>query len=202
MDPPPEIPMTFGPNTVCKLKKSMYGLKQSPRVRFGRFTNSMKRFGYTQSNSYHTLFLKHRGKKLTALIIYVDDMVVTGNDSEEMQTLQKLLASEFEMKELGELQYFLGIEVARSKHGIFLSQRKYVLDLLTETRMLDCKPADTPIEQNHKFGMYPNQAPTDKERYQRLVGRLIYLSHTWPDIAYAVNVVSQFMHQPSETHMN
>ncbi|KAI5355597.1 hypothetical protein L3X38_008492 [Prunus dulcis] len=80
-----------------------------------------------------------------------------------MQTLQKLLASEFEMKELGELQYFLGIEVARSKHGIFLSQRKYVLDLLTETGMLDCKPADISIEQHHKLGMYPNQAPTDKE---------------------------------------
>ena len=75
-------------------------------------------------------------------------MVVTGNDSEEMQTLQKLLASEFEMKELCELQYFLGIEVARSKHGIFLSQRKYVLDLLTKTGMLACKPAVTPIKQN------------------------------------------------------
>ncbi|XP_021815360.1 uncharacterized protein LOC110757918 [Prunus avium] len=83
--------------------------------------SSKKRFGYIQSNSDHTLFLKRRGGKLTALIIYVDDMVVTGNDNEEMQTLRKLLASEFEMMELGELQYFLGIEVARSKHGIFLS---------------------------------------------------------------------------------
>ncbi|XP_021808918.1 uncharacterized protein LOC110752544 [Prunus avium] len=106
------------------------------------------------------------------------------------------------MKELGELQYFLGIEVARSKHGIFLSQRKYVLDLLTEIGMLDCKPVDTPIEQNHKLGMYPDQVPTDKERYQRLVGPLIYLSHTRPDIAYDVSMVSQFMHQPSEAHMN
>ncbi|BFG42330.1 hypothetical protein CerSpe_286040 [Prunus speciosa] len=153
MDPPPGIPMTSGPNTVCKLRKSLYGLKQSPRAWFGRFTNSMKRFGYTPSSSDHTLFFKRRGGKLTALIIYVDDMVVTGNDNEEMQNLQKLLGSEFEMKELGELQYFLGIEVARSKHDIFLSQRKYVLDLLTETGMLDCKPADTPIEQNHKLGM-------------------------------------------------
>ncbi|BFG20722.1 hypothetical protein CerSpe_069960 [Prunus speciosa] len=202
MEPPPGTSMALGPNTVCKLRKSLYGLKQSPRAWFGKFTDSMKRFGYTQSHSDHTLFLKRRGDKLTALIIYVDDMVVTGNDNEEMKNLQKLLASKFEMKELGELQYFLGIEVARSTHGIFLSQRKYVLDLLTETGMLDCKPADTPIEQNHKLGMYPNQVPTDKERYQRLVGRLIYLSHTRPDIAYAVSMVSQFMHQPSEAHMN
>ncbi|XP_050117549.1 uncharacterized mitochondrial protein AtMg00810-like [Malus sylvestris] len=100
------------------------------------------------------------------------------------------------------LKYFLGIEVARSKHGIFLSQRKYVLDLLAETGMLDCKPVDTPIEQNHRLGLFPDQVPTHKERYQRLVGRLIYLSHTRPDIAYAVSVVSQFMHSPSEAHMD
>ncbi|CAL9016052.1 unnamed protein product, partial [Prunus brigantina] len=106
------------------------------------------------------------------------------------------------MKDLGGLKYFLGIEVARSQQGIFLSQRKYVLDLLTDTGMLDCKPADTPIVQNHHLGEYPDQVPTNKERYQRLVGRLIYLSHTRPDIAYAVSVVSQFMHSPSEDHMN
>ncbi|XP_021802757.1 uncharacterized protein LOC110746827, partial [Prunus avium] len=67
--------------------------------------------------------------------------------------------------------------------------------------MLDCKPIDTPSEQNHKLGLYPDQAPTDKECYQRLVGKLIYLAHTRPDIAYAMSVVSQFMHSPSEDHM-
>ncbi|KAM1025522.1 hypothetical protein PS2_038373 [Malus domestica] len=82
-------------------------------------------------------------------------MVVIGNDPEEKAALQKYLASEFEMKDLGALKYFLGIEVARSQQGIFLSQRKYVLDILTETGMLACKPADTPIELNHKLGEYP-----------------------------------------------
>ncbi|CAL8175398.1 unnamed protein product [Prunus armeniaca] len=128
-------------------------------------------------------------------------MIVTGDDQAEMQNLQKYLASEFEMKSLGDLKYFIGIEVARSKHGIFLSQRKYILDLLPETGMLDCKPIDTHSEQNHKLGLYPDQVPTDKERYQRLVGKLIYLSHTHHDIAYAMSVVSQFMHSPCEDHM-
>ncbi|XP_021829822.1 uncharacterized protein LOC110770049, partial [Prunus avium] len=112
-------------------------------------------------------------------------MIITRNDKQEISQLQQCLAKEFEMKNLGGLKYFLGIEVARSKQGIFLSQRKYVLDLLAETGMLDCKPVDTPIVQNHRLGEYPNQVPTNKERYQRLVGRLIYLSHTRPDIAYA-----------------
>jgi hypothetical protein len=114
------------------------------------------------------------GKTVT-LIIYVDDMIVIGNDEEGISELQRYLASEFEMKDLGELKYFLGIEVYRSKLGIFLSQRKYVLDLLAKTGMLDCKPVDISIVQNHCLAKYPNQVPTNRERYQKLVGRLIYL---------------------------
>nr|AFP55546.1 gag-pol polyprotein [Rosa rugosa] len=202
MDLPPGYGTSTGEQVVCKLKKSLYGLKQSPRAWFGRFTKFMKKIGYRQSNSDHTLFLKHRCGKVTALIIYVDDMVVTGDDIEEIQRLQGQLSSEFEMKDLGNLKYFLGIEVARGKDCIVLSQRKYVLDLLAETGMLDCKPVATPIEQNHQLAEYLDQVPTNKGRYQRLVGRLIYLSHTRPDLAYAVSVVSQFMHNPSEAHMD
>ncbi|XP_004297918.1 PREDICTED: uncharacterized mitochondrial protein AtMg00810-like [Fragaria vesca subsp. vesca] len=129
-------------------------------------------------------------------------MVVTGDDTGEIRRLKDQLSFEFEMKDLGNLKYFLGIEVARNKDCIMLSQRKYVLDLLAETGMLDCKPVDTPIEQNHRIAEYPYQVPTDKSRYQRLVGRLIYLSHTRPELAYTVSVVSQYMHNPSEDHMN
>ncbi|CAL2232368.1 unnamed protein product [Prunus armeniaca] len=115
----------------------------------------MKKFGYQQANTDHTLFSKHRA----------------------------------------------GVEVTRSKHSLFLSQKKYVMDLLADTGMLDCKPADTPIVENHKLGVYVDQVPTYKERYQRLVGRLIYLSLTRPDIAYVVSVASQFMHSPSEDYI-
>ncbi|XP_040362272.1 uncharacterized protein LOC112202395 [Rosa chinensis] len=202
MDLPPGYGTSTGEQVVCRLKKSLYGLKQSPRAWFGRFTKFMKKIGYRQSNSDHTLFLKHRCGKVTALIIYVDDMVVTGDDFEEIQRLQDQLSLEFEMKDLGNLKYFLGIEVARGKDCIVLSQRKYVLDLLAETGMLDSQPVDTPIEQNHRLAEYFDQVPTNKARYQRLVGRLIYLSHTRPDLAYAVSVVSQFMHNPSKTHMD
>ncbi|CAL8996419.1 unnamed protein product [Prunus brigantina] len=169
MDLPPGCNFTRDKgNQVCKLKKSLYGLKQSPRAWFGRFTKSMKFFGYTQSNADHTLFLKRDGKKLTALIVYVDDIVVTGNDTGEQLKLQKYLSQEFEMNDLGDLKYFLGIEVARSANGICLSQRKYVLDLLAETGLLGCKPADTPIEMNHKLCEGMDQEPTNKEQYQRL----------------------------------
>uniref|UniRef100_A0A2N9I5Z3 Reverse transcriptase Ty1/copia-type domain-containing protein n=1 Tax=Fagus sylvatica TaxID=28930 RepID=A0A2N9I5Z3_FAGSY len=155
-----------------------------------------------KNQSDHTLFLKDSNEgKITALIVYVDDIVVTGNDTVEIGKLKTYLAKEFEIKDLGTLRYFLGIEVARSKEGIFVSQRKYVLDLLVEMGMLACKPIDTPIEQNHKLGEDIDDTPVDRERYQKLVGKLIYLSHTRPDIAYALSVVSQFMHAPCEKHM-
>ncbi|KAM0963722.1 hypothetical protein ACFX1Q_023649 [Malus domestica] len=161
----------------------------------------MRRNGYYQSHSNHTLLTKRRSSKVAAFISYVDDMIITGDDSEEMIKLEASLAIEFEMKNLGDLKYFLGVEVARSSRGIFLSQRKYVLDLLKETCILGCKPVDTPIVEKHYLGIYPDQKSVDKGRYQRLVGRLIYLSHTRPDITYAVSVVSQFMHSPSMDHM-
>ena len=93
---------------VCKLKKALYGLKQSPRAWFGRFTKYMKAFGYRVNNSDHTLFLKRRKGRITTLIIYVDDMIVTGKDQDEISSLQQYLASEFEMKQLGNLKIFFG----------------------------------------------------------------------------------------------
>lgn len=165
MDIPPGYMPNYETKVVCKLQRSLYGLKQSPRAWFGRLNLAMKKYGFQQSNADHTLFLKHRHGKVTALIVYVDDMIITGDDSEEIAKLQKQLATEFEMKNLGGLKYFLGIEVARSKKGIFLSQRKYILDLLSEVGLLDCKPVDTPIVQNHQLGEYPDQVPTNKGRY-------------------------------------
>ena len=111
----------------------------------------MTTFGYKQSNSDHTLFLKKQHGKITTLIVYVDDMIVTGNDLEEMKALKEYLSKEFEMKDLGPLKYFLGIEVSRSSKGIFLSQRKYAVDLLHETGMSACQPVDTPMEEGLKL---------------------------------------------------
>ncbi|KAK2988104.1 hypothetical protein RJ640_023853 [Escallonia rubra] len=125
-----------------------------------------------------------------------------GNDPEEREALQGHLSREFKMKYLGPLKYFLGIEVSRSNKGIFLSQRKYALDLLRETGMLACQPVDTPVEEGLKLRIESNQVPVDKGRYQRLVGRLMYLAHTRPDLAYALSIVSQYMHNPGEQHMN
>ena len=186
---------------VCKLEKALYGLKQSPRAWFSRFSNVMTSLGYKQSQGDHTLFFKHSvSREVTILMVYVDDIIVTDDDKREQQKLNECLAAEFEIKILGKLKYFLGIEVAYSKKGIFISQQKYVTDLLKETGRTTCKPASTPIDPNMKLGSMEEDVTVDKGMYQKLVGRLIYLSHTRPDIV--VSLVSQFMHKPKEAHLH
>ena len=125
----------------------------------------MKKYGFQQSNSNHTLFLKHKKGKVIALIIYVYVMIITRDDSGEIARLQRRLATKFKMKNLGGLKYFLGIEVARSKRGIFLSQWKYTLDLLSKVGQLDFKTTNISIIQNHKLGKDLDHVPIDKERY-------------------------------------
>ncbi|KAJ7967937.1 Retrovirus-related Pol polyprotein from transposon TNT 1-94 [Quillaja saponaria] len=122
---------------------------------------------------------KHCHGRITILIVYVDDIVVTGDNPIEVSKLKNHLAREFEIKDLGKLSYFLGIEVAHSEKGL----------------------QHTPIEANHKLQSDDGEC-VDRERYQRLVGKLLYLSHTRPDIAYAVSVVSQFMHDPHSAHLD
>ncbi|KAG6489982.1 hypothetical protein ZIOFF_051264 [Zingiber officinale] len=139
----------------------------------------------------------------TILLVYVDDMIVTGDDEVEIQALKSKLTSEFEIKDLRSLKYFLGIEVARSKKGIYVCQRKYVLDLLKKTGKLGSRPTSTPIEVNHDLTSSSGEDLTSLEKgtYQGLVGKLLYLSMTRPGITYAVSVVSQYMHAPKTIHM-
>jgi len=119
--------------------------------------------GNQQSQSDHTLFIKHSPKgKLTLLLVYVDDMIVAGDGEHEKQVLKEKLAIQFEIKDLGKLKYFLGIKVAYSKKDIFISQRKYVADLLKETGMIDCKTTQVPIEQNHRIGSDEGSSTVNK----------------------------------------
>ncbi|XP_042005728.1 uncharacterized mitochondrial protein AtMg00810-like [Salvia splendens] len=127
-------------------------------------------------------------------------MTITGDDTEKIKRLNGSLFHEFEMKDLGNLKYFLGIKMLRSEGGIFLRQKKYVLDILVETGLIDCKPVDTSILVNHGLQISDEAELADQGKYQCLVGKLIYLSHTRLDIAYAVGTVSQFMHRPQKDH--
>ena len=132
---------------VCKLVKSLYGLKQASRQWNAKLATTISALGFKQSQANHSLFVHSTGSNFTTLLIYVDDMIITGNDSACVANLKQVLDQKFSIKDLGSLKYFLGLEIARGAKRISINQRKYALDVLKEASMLCCKPAKTPMEQ-------------------------------------------------------
>ena len=200
MSPPPGLRRQGEEDMVCRLHKSLYGLKQASRQWFAKFSEAICSAGYKQSRADYSLFIRKQGKSFTALLIYVDDILITGNDPVSIVEIKKFLHSHFHLKDLGVLKYFLGIEVSSSKNGIFISQRKYALEIIKDVGLLGAAPNSTPMERGFKLS---DKSDLLKEpgQYRRLVGRLIYLTVSRPDIMYAVHVLSRFMHQPRKLHM-
>ncbi|GAU20316.1 hypothetical protein TSUD_337970 [Trifolium subterraneum] len=200
MKPPPGLTLPH-PDMVCKLQKSLYGLKQASRQWNTKLTDTLLHSGYIQSKADYSLFTKHSGAGFTVILVYVDDLVLGGTDMNEINAVKTLLHDKFSIKDLGVLKYFLGFEVARSKTGISLCQRKYTLDLLEDAGLTGAKPCATPMQphlQLHKESGNPLSDPTT---YRRLIGRLLYLTHSRPEIAYTVSKLSQFLSAPTDEHM-
>ena len=160
---------------------------------------------FQQSKLDHSLFIKREGKSTVIILIYVDDMLVTGNDLELIKRTKEELHKAFKIKDLGNLKYFLGMEFSRPKKGILINQRKYALEIISETGLVGAKPAWTPLEMNEKLTAIELDKLTGKEdddmledvgQYQRVIGRLLYLTLTRPDIAFSVQTLSQFLQQP------
>ncbi|RVX17918.1 Retrovirus-related Pol polyprotein from transposon TNT 1-94 [Vitis vinifera] len=152
MEQPPGFVAQGESGLVCRLRRSLYGLKQSPRAWFSRFSSVVQEFGMLRSTADHSVFYHHNSLgQCIYLVVYVDDIVITGSDQDGIQKLKQHLFTHFQTKDLGKLKYFLGIEIAQSSSGVVLSQRKYALDILEETGMLDCKPVDTPMDPNVKL---------------------------------------------------
>ena len=187
-------------NKVLRLLKTLYGLRQSPRLWFEKLSLALKSDGFKQSKADSTLFTKQEGSNFTAVLAYVDDLLITGNCMPAIDETKQFLNSQFKMKDLGELRYFLGIEVDRNDQGIFLSQKKYICDILDEYKMTQCKPLKLPMDTHVKLISTAGEPLSHPEEYQKLVGKLIYLTITRPDIAFTVHVLSQFMHSPTSAH--
>jgi Reverse transcriptase (RNA-dependent DNA polymerase)/Integrase core domain/gag-polypeptide of LTR copia-type/GAG-pre-integrase domain len=200
MDLPQGLTMFDKKDVVCRLKKAIYGLKQSPRAWYGKLSTFLIKIGFKRSESDASMFTQKTSNGIVVILIYVDDLVITGDNLNGIESLKLQLKREFDIKDLGNLKYFLGIEIARSGKGLFLSQRKYVLDLLNESGKLGAKPATIPMNQTDKIVLDDEPLP-DIKQFQRLVGKLIYLTITRPDITFTVSYISQFMQRPMQGHM-
>ena len=204
MQPPPGLENLVKPGNVLRLKKAIYGLKQSPRAWYHKLSTTLNGKGFRKSELDHTLFTLNTTSGIICLLVYVDDIIITGSDKVGIQETKDYLKSVFEIKDLGEMKYFLGIEICRSKEGLFMSQRKYTLDLLKDAGKLGGQTAKMPMEDGYKVPregeLEDSKLFHDPKLYRKLVGKLIYLTITRPDICFAVNQVSQHMQAPKDHH--
>ena len=191
MQPPPSL--SIESNKVCHLRRALYGLKQAPRAWFSKFSSTISHLGYMASHYDSALFLRRTDKCTILLLLYVGDMIITGDDLSGIQELKDFLSQQFEMKDLGHLSYFLGLEITHSTDGLYITQTKNASELLSRARLTDSKTIDTPVELNAHLTPSRGKPLSNPSLFKRLVGSLVYLTVTRPDIFYVVHQVSQYL---------
>ncbi|CAL8156198.1 unnamed protein product [Prunus armeniaca] len=187
------------PSYVCKLRKAIYGLKQAPRAWYHELRAFLLYSGFKNSHADTSLFVLTVAGHSMYILVYVDDLIITGDNTKMIDSSVDVLANRFSIKDLGQLSYFLGVEVVPNQQGILLSQRRCILDILARTHMTDANPVLTPIPTSPPL-LKLGSALLDPTEYRTVVGSLQYLLITRPDLAFAVNKLSQYMHTPTTDH--
>jgi hypothetical protein len=185
---------------VCKLKKAPYGLKKAPRAWYGRIDNFLTSLGFTKSKDDSNLYFKVMNDEPVILLLHVDDLFLTGEENLITECRKKLTA-EFEMKDLGLMHYFLGLEVWQIPKRIFLNQGKYAVEILKRFDMLECKSMITPTETKLKLMVDTSSELIDDTLYRQIIGSLMYLTNTRSNICFSVNTLSKFLVEPKHVHL-
>lgn len=188
------------PTHVCKLVKALYGLKQAPRAWFDRLRITLLSWGFQNAKSDVSLFFFRSSTVTVYILVYVDDILVTGNNPKFLKSFIAKLNTMFSLKDLGSAYYFLGIEINRHEAGLHLCQSKYTLDILKKFNMLDCAPVPTPMVTGRQFSKTEGEPLKDPTMFRQAIGSLQYLINTRPDIAFSVNKLSQFLSCPTDVH--
>lgn len=187
---------------VYKLLKALYGLRLAPRAWYARLSKFLEKLGFEKCPYEQAVYTKREGNESLIIGIYVDDLLVTGTSTTNINRLKDQMKSEFDMSDLGKLTYYLGIEVEQKQGKIELKQTAYAKKLLEKAGMMDCNPTRYPMEPKHQLSKDSTGKAIDSTKFKSLVGGLRYLVHTRPDISYAVGVVSRFMERPTVMHLN
>ncbi|KAE8677981.1 hypothetical protein F3Y22_tig00111463pilonHSYRG00127 [Hibiscus syriacus] len=202
MAQPPEFVDKDNPTHVYKLKKAIYGLKQAPQAWYLELRQFLIESGFTNSHADTFLFILHSGDTTIYLLVYVDDIIIRGTNTNIIQRYIDHMAQRFSIKDLSTLSYFLSIEVLTTASGLLLTQRRYIPDLLTRRKMTGAKPVATPLVTDGNLTFHSSTSLTDCTEYRTIVASLQYLCLTHPNITYVVNKLSQFMHHPTSEHWN
>uniref|UniRef100_A0A8R7PM28 Reverse transcriptase Ty1/copia-type domain-containing protein n=1 Tax=Triticum urartu TaxID=4572 RepID=A0A8R7PM28_TRIUA len=185
---------------VLRLRKALYGLHQAPRAWNAKLDATLVAMGFRRCNSEHAVYARGSGHELLLLGVYVDDLVIAGADTREIDNFKTEMKGTFKMSDLGLLSYYLGIEVRQEAGGVIIAQSAYADKIVERAGLTGCNPSPTPMEARLKLSKGSTAAPTDAT-YRSLVGTLRYLTHTRPDITYAVGYVSRFMEAPTVEHL-
>jgi hypothetical protein len=184
---------------VYRLMKSLYGLKQAPKAWYNRTNTYLIKIRFSRSQNEPTLYTKtNQHSKILIVCLYVDDMIYTRNL--DLTNFKHAMQSDFEMTDLGILKYFLGIEVDQSTNRFFVCQKKYAANIIKRFCMEECNPVETPIPLGTKLSKKDEGPTVDPTLYKILVGSLLYLTATRPDIMYAASLVSIYMESPKDSH--
>ncbi|XP_040956008.1 uncharacterized protein [Gossypium hirsutum] len=202
IEQPEGFKVTGEEQKVYKLKKALYGLKQAPRAWYERIDGYLARLGFIKSISEPTLYVK-KDQEETLLIVslYVDDLLVIGCKDQLIEDFKKQMQHVFEMTDLGLMTYFLGMEIKQGSDGIFISQQTFASKVFEKFCMLKCKPVTTPVALGEKLSSASEHDRVDEKAYRSLIGCLLYLTATRPDIVYAVSLLSRFMHCSNVAHL-
>jgi hypothetical protein len=186
---------------VCKLKKALYGLKQAPRAWYSRLDKYLQQAGFRKGSADNNLYIKVSQGNILLIEVYVDDIIFGSDDDRLSQKFAKDMHNEFEMSLLGELSFFLGLQIRQSNQGIFISQTKYIREMLKRFGMEDCKPVITPMQTSCKLSKDDDSKSTDQRQYRSMIDNLLYVTTSRPDVMQAVGQVARFQAAPKESHV-
>nr|KYP76375.1 Retrovirus-related Pol polyprotein from transposon TNT 1-94 [Cajanus cajan] len=188
-------------NMVCKLQKSLYGLKQAPRAWFQKLHDTLSVLGFNSAKSDCSLFFRITTSNIILILVYVDDLIISGSSQTEIDSVVTHLQTRFPVRDLGFPNYFLGIQVTQmSNNSLLLTQTKYINDLLKRANMVTAKPVKTPMTASLKLTNSDKDPCENPSLYSSIVGSLQYLTITRPEISFSVNKVCQFMQELKATH--
>jgi hypothetical protein len=196
---PPRYEDKHTPWYVCKFDKTLYGLKQAPRAWYSKISTKLKSLGFKASKPDSSLLFYSDHTCTIYVLIYVDDIIVVSSDEQFMNKLVKKLNQQFPLTDLGDVHYFLVIEVTHTRKGLLMAQERYARDILQRANMTSCKVVSTPMVPGEKLLINDGKplGSQDATRYRSVVGALQYLTLTRPDLSFAMNRVCQFLHSPT-----
>jgi hypothetical protein len=197
---PPGFESVEFPHKVYRLRKAFYGLKQAPRAWYGRLRGFLFSKGFEMGKVDKTLFLLRQGDDILIIQVYVDDIVFGGLSHSLVARFAEDMSKEFEMSMMGELQFFLELQIKQAKEGTFVHQAKYTKDIFKKFKMDDSKPLSTPMTTTTALDADEDGEPMDQKEYRSMIGSLLHLTTTRPDIQFSVYLCARFQASPRTSH--